>query len=125
MRHFKPLAFAVVLATPYGLLYPLLYSKLVWNRTHPAENVTSVYEKVIHWNLDHLAYAVLLLIVSTTIASYQVFKKQGYNLSEHLVLNAYYRCLVSVISLLLFPLLYVLARSDTEIFKGYALAFQF
>jgi hypothetical protein len=54
-----------------------------------------------------------------------VFKKQGYNLAEHLVLNAYYRGLELVISLLLFPLLFILQRSGTESFRSYALSFQF
>lgn len=114
-----------VLATLYGLLYHYFIQNLFRAEPiHPGENVTSVYEKVIHWNLDHLAYAALMLIVTTTIASYQVFKMQGYNIAEHLVLNAYYRGLVMVISLLLFPLLYVLQKSGMESFRGYAHTFQ-
>jgi len=125
VRHFKPLAFVVVLATLYGLLYHYFIQNLFEAGTiHPDDDVTSVYEKVIHWNLDHLAYAVLMMVVSTTIASYQVFKKQGYNLAEHLVLNAYYRGLGLVISVLLFPLLYILQRSGMESFRSYAHTFQ-
>ena len=68
--------------------------------------------------------SVLILIVSTTIASYRVFKKQGYNLAEHLVLNIYYRGLELVIALLLFPVLYILYKSGIESLKSYAHLFQ-
>jgi Protein of unknown function (DUF3667) len=126
VRHSKPLAFVVVLATLYGLLYHYFIQNLFKaEHINPTDGLTRVYEKVIHWNLDHLAYAVLILIVSTTIASYQVFKKQGYNPAEHLVLNAYYRGLELVISLLLFPLLFLLQRSGAGSFRYYAFTFQF
>ena len=125
VRHFKPLSFVIVLATIYGLLYHFLIPESFNVRTiHTSENVLSVYEKVINWSVGHFAYATLIMILSTTIASYLVFKKQGYNLAEHFVLNTYYRSLVLLISLLLFPVLYILQRSDAGSIKGYVPVFQ-
>jgi|SRR5579862_252287 len=125
VRHYKPFSLVVMLATIYGLLYHYFIKNLF--EVAPIstqENIVSAYEKVIRWNLDHFAYAVLLLIVTTTIASYQVFKKQRYNVAEHLVLNTYYRSLELIIWLLLFPFLYILQRSGYESFRRFAHFFQ-
>jgi len=53
-----------------------------------------------------------------------VFKKKGYNFAEHLVLNTFYRGLVLVIGLLLFPVLYIYYKNGTEGFKNYAFIIQ-
>src|SRR6478672_4201985 len=125
VRHSKPLSFVIILATIYGLLYHFLIPDSFGVKAiDTSDSLLGVYEKVINWSLDHFAYATLIMIISATIASYLVFKKQGYNLAEHLVLNAYYRGLVLVISLLLFPLLYILQRSGMESFRRYAHTFQ-
>jgi hypothetical protein len=125
VRHFKPLSLIVILATLYGLLYHYFISNLFGVQpVHIAEGVLSVYEKVIRWNLDHFAYATLILILSTTTASYLVFKKQGCNLAEHLVLNTFYRGLVLLIGFILFPVLYIFHKSVTENLKTYALITQ-
>ncbi len=111
----------VILATLYGWLYHYLISNLFdVQPIHTAEDVWSVYEKVIRWTLDHFAYAALILILSTTIASYLVFKRQGYDLAEHLVLNTFYIGLVLVIAFILFPVLYIYDKSSIEGLKSYA-----
>lgn len=125
VRHFKPLSFVVVLATIYGLLYHFLIpTTFDVNTLNSADNLLSVYEKVINWSVDHFAYATLILIFSTTIASYLVFKRQGYNFAEHLVLNTYYRGLVMMISLLIFPVLYKMHSADNDSFKTFIPIFQ-
>jgi hypothetical protein len=121
VRHFKPLSFVIILATLYGLLYHYLIGNIFEvEPTHAPQDVLSVYEKVILWSTDHFAYATLILIISTTIASYLVFKRQGYNLAEHFVLNTYYRGLVLVIALLLFTVFYVLYKGGKEWLRVYA-----
>lgn len=125
VRHFKPLSFVIILATIYGLLYHLLIpNSFDVKNIHPSQNILGIYEKVINWSLAHFAYATLIMIVSTTVASYRFFKKQGYNIAEHLVLNTYYRGLVLVISLLLFPVLYIFHSRDSERLKIYVPMFQ-
>ena len=125
VRYFKPLSFVIVLATIYGLLYHFLISKSFdVENIHTSQNVLNVYEIVINWSLDHFAYATLIMIISTTIPSYWIFKKQGYNLAEHFVLNTYYRALVLLISLLLFPALYFFHNSSADSLKGYVPGFQ-
>lgn len=125
VRHFKPLSFVIVLATIYGLLYHFLIPKTVDEQANlTTGNIVSVYKKVINWSLEHFAYATLIMIISATIASYLVFKKQGCNVAEHLVLNTYYRGLVLLISLLLFPVLYLFHSTGTESLMGYLSFFQ-
>jgi hypothetical protein len=88
VRHFKPFSFVIVCATLYGLLYHFLIpDSFQVNNVTTSDNFLNGYIKVINWSLDHFAYASLIMVISTTIASYHVFKKQGYNVAEHLVLN--------------------------------------
>lgn len=115
IQHFKPATFVVVLATLYGLLFHYFISDLHGlEPIHARENVLSVFGKVTQWITAHFAYATLLLIVTTTLSSFLLFKKQGYNFAEHLVLNTFYRGLVLVVNILLFPVLYT--YRGTEIY---------
>jgi hypothetical protein len=90
VRHFKPLSLVIVLATLYGLLYHYFIHDL-FDVKHitTEENVASASVNVFQWITDHFAYVSLFVIVNATIASYLVFKKQGYNVAEHLVLNTF------------------------------------
>jgi hypothetical protein len=126
VRHFKPLSFVVLLATIYGLIYhQFINIPFDVEPIRAEESITSIYEKVIHWSIEHFAYATLILILSTTIASYLVFKKQGYNIAEHLVLNTFYRGLLLTIALILLPVQYIiLHKSGIEGLKSYALITQ-
>ncbi|WP_194774805.1 DUF3667 domain-containing protein [Pararhodonellum marinum] len=125
VHHFKPLSFVVVLATIYGLLYHFLIpTSFDVNTVNSSDNLLGVYEKVINWSVDHFAYATLILIISSSVSSFLVFRKQGYNLAEHLVLNTYYRGLVMMISLLIFPVLYALHSAGNDSFKTFVPVFQ-
>ncbi len=115
----------VILATIYGLLYHFLIpTSFDVNTVNNSDNLLGVYEKVINWSVDPFAYATLILIISSSVSSFLIFKKQGYNLAEHLVLNTYYRGLVMMISLLIFPVLYTLHRTDTDSIKTFVPIFQ-
>jgi Protein of unknown function (DUF3667) len=126
VRHFKPLTLVVVLATLYGLLYHYLIDNIfdIQPIGVGEENVVSAYEKVTGWLTDHFAYASLILVVISSIVSYQVFKKQGHNFAEHLVLNTYYIGLVLVVNLILLPVLYIFHKDDSRNLMAYALITQ-
>jgi Protein of unknown function (DUF3667) len=126
VRHFKPLSFVVILATFYGLLsHYFITISFDSVPIHERKDIIGAYEAVSRWSLSHLAYSTLILILSTTVASWLVFKKQGYNLVEHLVLNTFYRGLTLVIALLLFPVLYFLQKGGGASLQAYGLIFQF
>lgn len=98
----------IVLATLYGLLYH--YFNLNVSGIKPidaSENIINAYKNTSSWILDHFAVFTLFLIPNITIPSYLVFKKQGYNFAEHLVLNTFYIGLLLLINLILFPVLYI------------------
>jgi hypothetical protein len=122
VSHFKPFSLIVILATIYGLVFHYLIEVPVHKKTiNPRENVVVVYEKILGWSMEHFAYAAFIMIVSTTIASYYVFRKEGYNLAEHLVLNTFYRGLTLIISIILLPIQYILYyKGGIENLKLYA-----
>lgn len=125
VQHFKPFSFVIVCATAYGLLFHFLVpDSFHIESSADSENILSGYLKVINWSLDHFAYASLIIILSTTSASYIVFKKQSYNLAEHLVLNTYFRGLVLLISILIFTILYLYHGNNTDGFNSYLPFFQ-
>ena len=76
VKHFKPASFVVILATIYGLIsHFLIPDQIHFETSLDFGNLFSVYEKVINWTLNHFAIATLLMVISTTIASYITFKK--------------------------------------------------
>jgi hypothetical protein len=115
VRHFKPLSLVIVLAALYGLLYHYSIGDVFSvEPTVEGESVIGIYEKFIRWLTDHFAYAALIIILSATISSYLIFKKQGFNLVEHFVLNTYYMGLLMVIALFLLPVLYLSQKKGHE-----------
>ena len=116
VRHFKPIALVVVLATIYGLLFHYFITDLFKAEPiHAGDNLIIVYGKVTRWITDHFAYSTLILILNTTIASFLVFKKQAYNFAEHLVLNTYYWSLVLIGNIVLFPVFYIYSGTENAI----------
>ena len=108
IRHFKPVTLVVVLATLYGLLYHYSIKGLYQvDPILPDQNILGAYAIVIGWTTDHAAYSSLILILTNTLASYLVFRKQRNNFAEHLVLNTFYRALSLTINLLLLPVFYL------------------
>lgn len=90
VRHFQPLSFVIVLATFYGLVWHyLIFDRLHKSLIEPRHDLTRAGVKIVAWMTEHFAFDGLILIVTSTLVSYIIFKKQKYNLVEHLVLNTY------------------------------------
>jgi hypothetical protein len=120
VHHFKPISLVVVLATFYGLLFHFFIdhaSNVKLEAT--TDRIITVYENLNRWYLNHFAYVSLMLTLIATVTSYYVFKKQGYNLVEHFILNAFYVSLVLVVTLLTFPLLYFFSAVEKENLNNY------
>jgi hypothetical protein len=125
VKHFKPFTLVIVLATLYGLLYHYFIENLFdVDSIGTKENIVDAYQKLVRWMTDHFAYATLLLILNTTIASYLIFRKLGYNFAEHLVLNTFYMSAVLIISLALFAVLYVYQDSGAQALTIYLVTTQ-
>jgi hypothetical protein len=114
VRHSQPLSFVVVLATFYGLLYHyFIFSLYETPLVHPTEDITGDSGKIVTWITEHFAFDCLIIIINATLVSYIIFKKQKYNLAEHLVLNTYLIGLFLVISLFLFPVVCIFGNAAT------------
>jgi len=112
VRHFKPLSLVVVLATLYGLLYHIFIDNIYDVKPiNSSVNVSGVYEKVIKWSTDHFAYSSLLLIFINTVVTYFVFKKQGRNFAEHLVLNTFFTGLTLIVSFIFLSVIYIFGNA--------------
>jgi len=108
VRHFQPLSFVIVLATFYGLLWHyLIFDRLHTSLIEPRDDITRAYGKIVTWMTEHFAVDGLILIITSTLVSYVIFKKRKYNLAEHLVLNTYLMGLFLIVSLLVFPIVYI------------------
>lgn len=119
VKHFKPFSFVIVLATIYGFLFHYLIYE-VQPVIKPDETL-SIIENVVNWTISHFSFAILLFILSNTIASYKIFKMQGFNIVEHLVLNTYFRGLTLIFAIIMLPLLYYVGRkygADTSTVYG-------
>lgn len=114
VRHFQPLSFVIVLATFYGLIWHyLIFDRLHASLIEPRNDITGASGKIITWITEHFAFDSLILIITSTLVSYIIFKKQKYNLAEHLVLNTYLMGLFLIISLLVFPIVYIFGNALT------------
>lgn len=85
IKHYKPISMVIVVASLYGLLYHLLGI----NAFEGQESDIFDYEKFNEWMGHNYGFVVLATIPLYAISSYIVFKKQGYNFTEHIILNAF------------------------------------
>jgi Protein of unknown function (DUF3667) len=105
VRHFKPISFVVILATLYGLLYNY-FNISPGAFFSNSEKAKKAFEMVNHWIATHYAFSTLFMLPLYTLASYLVFKKQGYNFVEHFILNAYLSGQRLIAHLVLLPFWY-------------------
>jgi hypothetical protein len=114
VRHFQPLSFVIVLATFYGLLWHyLVFDRLHASLIEPRDDITGASRKIITWITEHFAVDSLILIITSTLVSYVIFKKRKFNLAEYLVLNTYLMGLFLIVSLLIFPIVYIFGIAAT------------
>lgn len=107
-RHYKPLSMVIVLATLYGVLYHAFKINVLKNE----EDVILNFEDLNEWIAHHFSIIALCQIPILSLSSYLFFKKQGYNYTEHLILNSFYSSQKIFLRLLLLPLF--LLTEDTQ-----------
>lgn len=101
IKHYKPFSMLIVLAGFYGLLYHAL--KINPFRDLPENTID--YSQFNEWISHHFSIITLLLLPLLSINSFLVFHKQGYNFTEHLVINAFYSTQKLWIRILTLPLI--------------------
>jgi hypothetical protein len=127
VKHFKPLSLLIVLATLYGVMYHYFHISAVPELDQGQIGVNKVFlEKLNDWLGSHLVLVNLLSIPIYTLGSYFTFKKQGYNLIEHFVLNTYYIGQRLFLIILTFPItLYLNKAHHLIIFSRIQLVINF
>ncbi len=109
IRHFKPFSLLIILATAVGLLkfYFLPNSNPVKSiAVQGIKNNVFDLNFLNEWIASNSAIMALVVIPFYAIGTYLVFRKNGYNYSEHLVLNAYVSGLRLMLDIVTFPLVY-------------------
>lgn len=101
MKHYKPLSMLIVLAG----FYSLLYHALDINVFRGIEDDMLNYDDVNEWISHHFSIISLLLLPILSLSSYLIFKKQGYNYTEHIILNSFYSSQKLWIRIITMPLL--------------------
>lgn len=114
VSHFKPLSMVVVLATVYGLLKHFFLHEtgsgthlIINDKTINSATINSIFE----WVNGHGAIMALLIVPFYALASFLAYRKEKYNFTEHLVLNAYTSSLRLVVTIILFPLVVLTQHS--------------
>lgn len=103
VKHFKPISLVIILATLYGVLRHLFHFSIL-DKKAVSEIQSVEYESLNEWISHHYYWIILLSIPMFSIASYIVFRKQGYNFIEHIVLNTYMASQRLILRIAIFPI---------------------
>lgn len=86
IKHYRPVSMVLVLAS----LYAMFYHMLSINVLEGVHNAPVDYDHIDEWIIHHFSIITLLIIPILSAASWLSFRKQGYNFTEHLILNSFY-----------------------------------
>lgn len=104
VKHFSPVGLLFFIAGAYGVI--AISSKLDLT---PVNQLTEEFRTIAHelneWTAHHYAGTQLMILPLMSIASYLLFRKQGYSFFEHLVLNTFITIQKLTIGLCFLPLL--------------------
>lgn len=111
VKHFKPISLVIILATLYGVLRHLFHFSVL-DKKVVSEIQGVEYESLNKWISHHYYWIILLSIPMFSLASYVVFRKQGYNFIEHIVLNTYMASQRLILRIVIFPITKYLTESS-------------
>lgn len=113
VKHFKPISLVIILATLYGVLRHLFHFSVL-DKKVVSEIQGVEYESLNEWISHHYYWIILLSIPMFSLASHVVFRKQGYNFIEHIVLNAYMASQRLIFRIVIFPLTKYFTESENN-----------
>jgi len=117
VRHFKPVSLVIILATVYALVNHFLKLNIVNETATTVESsisginfsysgAKSELSGIKEFIESHFAILQLLMLPYYALVTRLAFRKSGYNYIEHLVINAFFRGQVIIITILFLPLVY-------------------
>lgn len=113
VKHFKPISLVIILATLYGVLRHLFHFSVLDQKV--VSEIQGVeYESLNEWISHHYYWIILLSIPMFSLASYVVFRKQGYNFIEHIVLNSYMASQRLILRIAIFPITKYFTESENN-----------
>lgn len=124
VKHFKPVPLVFILAGVYALLYHYFDIQLISDlkiSSKNTEDVTSIFEKINKWRSQHYALVTIFSLPFYTLGIFLVFKKVGYNFIEFFVLASFIEVQKLVITIILFPLTYLLINTEEGYYLGLAI----
>lgn len=105
VKHFSPVGLVLFLAGIYGVIAISAHLDLSTIKEE-SEEVRTVIHSFNEWSAHHYASTQLLILPFLTIASYLLFRKQGYNFFEHVILNSFITAQKIVVGFCFLPLLF-------------------
>ena len=118
ISHFKPISLVIILAGIYSLLSHFFhlnlfstYYELKGSGDGFIEFKTSV-DKLSEWLSQHYSVLALVQIPIFSLGTYVMFKKEGYNYIEHLVINCFIAGQKLILHILTFPIYYWLNKTN-------------
>jgi len=113
VKHFKPVAYVLILSTIYVLFAHILKVKTTFDEISVSldgvekskeSEIIHVISSSVEWLKEHYAYSMLILLPVISFASYLAFRKSGYNYLKHLILNCYIAGQRMIVFILLLPI---------------------
>ena len=124
-QYFKPLSLVIVLSTIYLLLFHFLKIDFKNQVGDQIENVIK-YNRIVDFVSTHFSWFNLYSIPLYTIGSILLFRKLGYNIIEHIVLNSYIAAQRIYVNILFLPIYYLLqGTSGVAFIKNVVLLIEF
>jgi Protein of unknown function (DUF3667) len=121
VKHFKPVAYIIVLSTIYTLLTSITNNTsyiesflegMMVSKVGTSKDRFNMFFESLLWMKNHYAYATLIFIPITSIASYLAFFKTKYNYFQHLILNTFIAGQKTVVLLVILPILYFINNKE-------------
>ena len=110
VKHFKPISLVIILATLYGVLRHLFHFSVL-DKKAVSKFQGVEYESLNEWISHHYYWIILLSIPMFSIASYIVFRKQGYNYVEFFILNTFKASQRLFLRIFTFPVIFYFDNS--------------
>jgi hypothetical protein len=105
VKHIEPLTMLVMMATLYGVLYHYFQINLFAGISISATGYEKIDFKAINeWISTHFSLTTFFALPVYTLASFTVFRKEGYNFVEHLYLNTFLATQRLLLRIATFPL---------------------
>ncbi len=108
VQHYQPISMLIVLTTFYGLFYYTFEIDIFSGK----DDGLFDYKMVNEWVGHHFPIIILLQLPIFAAASYFIFRKQGYNYLEHIILNSFYSTQKIWLRLSILLLLIILGKTS-------------